>query len=250
MTETLVGMPPSRGSKSKPGLEAALAAASPAVPAGSQGPGVDLAVAGLLARPPAGPGDGPLPDDGLELARELVRQARDAGVDLTGPGGLLKSLTKLVIETALEEEMSEHLGYDKNAVQGRNRGNSRNGKRSKTVLTDAAGAVEIEVPRDRDGTFEPVIVGKRQRRLSDVDTVVISLASRGLTTGEISAHFAEVYGASVSKDTITRITDKVLEEMATWWSRPLERGRFPANEANPDGKDARCLAGHGTSQIR
>ena len=191
MTETLVGMPPSRGSKSKPGLEAALAAASPVVPAGSQEPGVDLAVAGLLARPPAGPGDGPLPDDGLELARELVRQARDAGVDLTGPGGLLKSLTKLVIETALEEEMSEHLGYDKNAVQGRNRGNSRNGKRSKTVLTDAAGAVEIEVPRDRDGTFEPVIVGKRQRRLSDVDTVVISLASRGLTTGEISAHFAE-----------------------------------------------------------
>ena len=89
---------------------------------------MDVAVSGLLARSSAGPGYGLLPDDGLELARELVRQARDAGVDLTGPGGLLKSLTKLVIETALEEEMSEHLGYDKNAVQGRNRGNSRNGK--------------------------------------------------------------------------------------------------------------------------
>ena len=91
------------------------------------------------------------------------------------------------------------------------------------MLTDAAGAVEIEVPRDREGTFAPVIVGKRQRRLSDTDTVVLSLSSRGLTSGEISAHFAEVYGASVSKDTITRITDTVLEEMAAWWSRPLER---------------------------
>ena len=92
-------------------------------------------------------------------------------------------------------------------MEGRNRGNSRNGKRSKTVLTDAAGAVEIEVPRDREGMFAPMIVGKRQRRLSDIDTVVLSLSSRGLTSGEISAHFAEVYGASVSKDTITRITD-------------------------------------------
>ena len=142
---------------------------------------------------------------------------------LTGPGGLLKSVTKLVIETALEEEMSEHLGYDKHAMEGRNRGNSRNGKRSKTVLTDAAGAVEIDVPRDREGTFAPVIVGKRQRRLSDIDTVVLSLSSRGLTSGEISAHFAEVYGASVSKDTVTKITDTVLEEMTAWWSRPLER---------------------------
>lgn len=91
------------------------------------------------------------------------------------------------------------------------------------MLTDAAGAVEIDVPRDRDGTFTPVIVGKRQRRLSDIDTVVLSLSSRGLTSGEISAHFAEVYGASVSKDTITKITDTVLDEMAAWWSRPLER---------------------------
>lgn len=98
---------------------------------------------------------------------------------LTGPGGLLKSGTKLVIETALEEEMSEHLGYDRHAVEGRNRGNSRNVKRSKTVLTDAAGAVEIEVPRDREGTFAPVIVGKRQHRLSDIDTVVLNLSSRG-----------------------------------------------------------------------
>jgi putative transposase len=90
--------------------------------------------------------------------RELVVAARARGEDLTGPDGLLKTLTKTVLETALEEEISEHLGYDKHAVEGRNRGNSRNGKRTKTVVSDAVGPVEIEVPRDRDGSFEPVIV--------------------------------------------------------------------------------------------
>ena len=132
-------------------------------------------------------------------------------------------MTKTVIETALDEEMSEHLGYDKHERVGRNRGNSRNGKRSKTLLTDSSGHVEIEMPRDRDGTFEPVIVKKRQRRLSEVDEVVLSLYARGLTTGEISAHFAQIYGAAVSKDTISRITDTVIEEMQGWSARPLER---------------------------
>ena len=97
----------------------------------------------------------------LEAARELVRQARERGVALTGPDELLKALTKTVIETALDEEMSDHLGYDKHAPEGRNRGNSRNGRRTKTVLTDACGEVDIDVPRDRDGTFHPVIVAKR-----------------------------------------------------------------------------------------
>lgn len=161
--------------------------------------------------------------DELEVARELVRQAREAGLALTGPGGLLKAMTKTVIETALDEEMSEHLGYDRHAVQGRGSGNSRNGTRSKTVLTDACGAIEIEVPRDRAGSFDPQIVKKRQRRLTDVDEVVLSLYARGLTTGETSAHFADIYGAAVSKDTISRITDKVLEEMTAWHTRPLER---------------------------
>ncbi len=159
----------------------------------------------------------------LSAARELVRQAQAAGLSLTGPDGLLKQLTKSVIEAALDEEMSAHLGYDKHAVEGRNRGNSRNGTRAKTVLTGAAGEVGIEVPRDRDGTFTPKIVAKRQRRLSSVDEVVLSLYAKGLTTGEISAHFADVYGASVSKDTVSRITDRVIEEMQTWWARPLER---------------------------
>jgi transposase-like protein len=155
--------------------------------------------------------------------RELVKAAHARGEDLTGPDGLLKAITKQVIEAALEEEMTEHIGYDKHAVEGRNGANSRNGTRSKTVLTDNAGPVDIEVPRDRDGSFEPVIVKKRQRRLTDVDAIVLSLYARGLTTGEISAHFAEIYGASVSKDTVSRITDRVIEDMQAWASRPLQR---------------------------
>jgi transposase-like protein len=155
--------------------------------------------------------------------RELVKAARARGEELTGPKGLLATITKTVLESALEEEMSEHVGYDKHAVEGRNGANSRNGVRTKTVLSDNAGPVQVEVPRDRDGTFEPVIVKKRQRRLNDVDAIVLSLYSRGLTTGEISAHFAEVYGASVSKDTVSRITDKVIEDMVSWSSRPLQR---------------------------
>ena len=155
--------------------------------------------------------------------RELVKAARARGDDLTGPDGLLKAITKQVLEAALEEEMTEHVGYDKHAVEGRNGANSRNGTRAKTVLTDNAGPVQVEVPRDRDGSFEPVIVRKRQRRLTDVDAIVLSLYARGLTTGEISAHFAEVYGASVSKDTVSRITDKVIEDMQAWSSRPLQR---------------------------
>jgi putative transposase len=160
--------------------------------------------------------------DQQQLAQELVEKARAEGVELVGPGGLLSGLTKSVLETALEAELSEHLGYDKHDPAGRNRGNSRNGTRSKTVLTEI-GPVEIEVPRDRDGTFEPAIVRKRQRRLDGIDQIVLSLTARGLTTGEISAHFAEVYGAKVSKDTISRISEKVVEEMAEWRNRPLDR---------------------------
>jgi putative transposase len=167
------------------------------------------------------PADPPSAEE-LAAAKELVRQARAQGVALTGSGGLLKALTKTVLETALEEEMAEHLGYDKHDPAGRNRGNSRNGKRAKTVLTDS-GEVAVEVPRDRDGSFEPVIVPKRQRRLSSIDEIVLSLYARGLTTGDIAAHFAEIYDAQVSRDTISRITDQVVEEMQAWTSRPLER---------------------------
>jgi putative transposase len=163
------------------------------------------------------------PIDQQRLARELVDKARTEGVELVGPGGMLTGLTKSVLETALEEEMSAHLGYDKHDPVGRNRANSRNGIRSKTVLTEI-GPVEIEVPRDRDGSFEPHLVRKRQRRLDGIDAIVLSLTARGLTTGEVAAHFAEVYGAKVSKDTISRITEKVVEEMTAWQNRPLDRG--------------------------
>jgi putative transposase len=105
---------------------------------------------------------------------------------------------------------------------GAGAGNIGNGTRAKTVLTEHTGQVQIDVPRDRAGTFTPQIVRKRQRRLAGVDEVVLSLYAKGLTTGEISAHFAEIYGASVSKETVSRITDKVLEEMTDWSHRPLE----------------------------
>ena len=164
----------------------------------------------------------PEPSAEQRLAEELVARAREQGLALTGPDGLLKQLTKQVLETALSQEMTEHLGHDKNGPAGNEAGNVRNGSRPKTVLTENTGQVGIEVPRDRAGTFEPQIVRKRQRRLTGVDEIVLSLYAKGLTTGEISAHFAEIYGASVSKETISRITDKVLEEMTDWCNRPLD----------------------------
>jgi transposase-like protein len=119
------------------------------------------------------------------------------------------------LESALEGEITDHLGYGRHDPAGRDGGNSRNGARSKTVLTDI-GPVEVAVPRDRDGSFEPKIVRKRQRRLSGVDSMVISLLAKGLTTGEVQAHLAEVYGAEVSRQTISTITDKVTEGMVEW----------------------------------
>lgn len=158
-----------------------------------------------------------------QAAAELVRLAKEQGLSLTGPDGLLKLITKRVLETALNEEMTEHLGHAKNqAAPERESSNIRNGTRAKTVLTESTGQVGIEVPRDRDGKFTPQIVKKRQRRLTGVDEIVLSLYAKGLTTGEISAHFHEIYGASVSKETISRITDKVVEEMQDWSSRPLD----------------------------
>jgi putative transposase len=130
-------------------------------------------------------------DDDREVAERLVEQAREEGLDLVGPEGVLTGLTKRVLETGLEAELSEHLGYEKHAVEGRDGGNSRNGTRSKTVLTEI-GPVPLDVPRDREGSFEPQLVKKRQRRLHGVDEMVLSLSAMGLTTGEVQAHLAEV----------------------------------------------------------
>lgn len=155
------------------------------------------------------------------LIDELVGRAQAEGLQLTGEGGLLQQLTKRLLESALEGEITDHLGYNKHDPAGKNSGNSHNGTHAKTVLTDV-GPVEITVPRDREGSFEPKIVKKRQKRLSGVDEMVISLAAKGLTTGEVQAHLAEVYGADVSRQTISTITDKVLEGMAEWQNRPLD----------------------------
>ena len=179
---------------------------------------VDLDEVGGVSAPSA--------SDGLDAVDEqliarLAGKAREGGLALTGEGGLLAQLTKRLVESALDGELTDHLGYGKHDAAGRDGGNSRNGHRSKTVLTEV-GPVEIDVPRDRDGSFEPRIVAKRQRRLSGVDELVISLSAKGLTTGEVQAHLAEVYGAEVSRQTISTITDKVVEGMAEWQNRPLD----------------------------
>ena len=155
------------------------------------------------------------------LVAQLIGDAQRQGLSVDGEGGLLAQLTKLVLESALEGEVTAHLGYEKHERTDEGTGNSRNGTRSKTVLTKA-GPVEIDVPRDRAGTFEPVVVRKRQRRLGSIEDVVLSLSARGMTHGDISAHLADVYGSEVSKATISTITDKVLEGMSEWQNRPLD----------------------------
>ena len=156
-----------------------------------------------------------------DLADELMERAQSDGVSLVGPGGLLADLTKRVLEAMLEGEMTDHVGYAPHDPAGHHSGNSRNGTRTKTVITEI-GPVEIEVPRDRAGTFEPMVVPKRRRRLGGVDQMVLSLSAKGLTHGEISAHLEEIYEAKVSKETVTRITDGVLETMVEWQNRPLD----------------------------
>lgn len=159
-------------------------------------------------------------DEGL--VTELVARAQAGGMKLTGEGGLLAELTRKVLESALEGELTGHLGHEPGERAEGGRENYRNGHRSKTVTTEV-GPVEIAVPRDRAGTFEPQLVKKRQRRLGGVDEMVLSLSAKGLTHGEISAHLAEVYGTEVSKSTISTITDSVMAGMAEWQNRPLDR---------------------------
>ena len=141
--------------------------------------------------------------------------------EILGEGGLLKDLTKRLVERALAGEMTAHLGYEKHAPEGRNTGNSRNGSTSKRVLTDT-GEIAIEVPRDRKGEFEPQLVPKGQRRLPGFDEKVIALYARGMTTREIQGHLQELYGVEVSPALISAVTDAVLEEVQAWQGRPLE----------------------------
>jgi Transposase, Mutator family len=161
----------------------------------------------------------PLVDD--ELADELLGKAQAEGVELLGPDGLLSQVTKAVLERALAEEMTGHLGYEKHDPAGRGSGNNRNGTTPKTVLTDV-GAVDLAVPRDRAGSFEPQIVRKGQTRLKGFNERIIALYARGMTTRDIRAHLREMYDVEVSPDLISRVTDAVAEELAEWQARPLD----------------------------
>src|SRR6266487_6279210 len=167
--------------------------------------------------PPSRP---PLVDE--ELADQLLGKAAAEGVELLGPDGLLSQVTRAVLERALAEEMTGHLGYEKHDPAGRGSGNSRNGMTPKTVLTDV-GAVDLAVPRDRNGTFEPQVVRKGQTRLEGFNDRIIALYARGMTTRDIRAHLREMYDVDVSPDLISRVTDAVVDELAEWQSRPLDR---------------------------
>jgi putative transposase len=142
--------------------------------------------------------------------------------EILGEDGLIRDLTKRLVERALEGEMTAHLGYEKHAPAGRNKGNSRNGRTRKRVKTGRA-ELEIEVPRDREGTFEPQLVRKRQRRLAGFDDKVLALYARGMTTREIQGHLKDLYGVEVSPDLVSEVTEAVREDVAAWQSRPLER---------------------------
>ena len=140
--------------------------------------------------------------------------------DILGKHGLVKELTKRIVERVLETELSEHLGYEKHDPVGRGSGNNRNGKGHKSVQTES-GSIDIEVPRDRNGTFEPQLIKKRQRRLEGFDEKVLALYSRGMSTREIQGHLEDLYGVEVSPTLISNVTNGVMEEVRAWQSRPL-----------------------------
>lgn len=142
--------------------------------------------------------------------------------DIFGKDGILKDLSKQLVERILQTEMTHHLGYEKHSAEGHNSGNSRNGKTRKTVKT-GSGAIEIEVPRDRKSEFQPILIEKRQTRLKDLDAQVLSLYGRGMTVRDIQQHVSELYGTEISPDLITTITDAVLAEVTEWRNRPLDK---------------------------
>src|SRR4051794_25217131 len=196
------------GMRSEPEGRAEHAANAAAVVGDPPLPG--LPGGGLLERPE-------LPD---ELIDELLAGASTAQ-EIAGPDGLLGQLTRRLLERALEAEITEHLGYPAGHAPPGGAGNARNGRPAKTVLTDQ-GPVRIRAPRDRKGSFEPQIVGKRQTRWVGFDEKVIALYARGLTVREIQGHLDEIYATEVSPDLISRITDAVIEDAKAWQTRPLE----------------------------
>src|SRR5436309_10458470 len=155
-----------------------------------------------------------------ELVDELLAGARTEE-EIVGPGGLLSQLTKRLVERAMEVELTDHLGYEPHQEPPGGGGNTRNGGTPKTLVTEQ-GPVEIKTPRDRQGTFEPKIVRKRQRRFEGFDEKILALYSRGLSTRDIEAHLADIYGVEVGRDLISQVTDAVRDDVKAWQQRPLD----------------------------
>lgn len=166
----------------------------------------------------------PVVADSAEMrdwADQLVARARSEGIELTGENGLLTAMVRQVLQTGLNVELAEHLGYEPYAAEGRGSGNNRNGSYPKRVTTEI-GQVEVEMPRDRLGTFEPATIPKHVRRLDGLTGNIISLYAKGLTTGDIQSHLAEIYDTEISRETISKITDAIVEDMNAWQQRPLD----------------------------
>lgn len=157
----------------------------------------------------------------VEVLNDLMAQVESEGAELLGPDGLLSQVTKAVLERALDEELTDHLGYDKHDPAGRGSGNSRNGTSPKVLLTEA-GAVDLDIPRDRNGNFEPRIVPKGTTRLKGFNDRIVSLYARGMTVRDVRSHLEEIYGVEVSPDLISKVTDAVWDELQEWRNRPLE----------------------------
>jgi putative transposase len=156
-----------------------------------------------------------------QMLDDLVAKMRGDGVRLSGPGGFLTEMLKAVLERGLQSELTEHLGYDRHAPAGHGSGNSRNGSTPKTVLTEV-GPVALDIPRDRAGTFTPTLVPKGERRLGGLSDIIISLYAGGMTVRDICHHLQRVYGTELSPDTVSTVTDSVLEEVKAWQTRPLD----------------------------
>jgi putative transposase len=179
-------------------------------------------------------GETPAPSSGIldQMPDEIRRKLPDEVVDellagarteeeIVGPGGLLSQLTKRLVERAMEVELTDHVGYEPHQEPPGGVGNTRNGSTPKTLITEH-GRVPIDTPRDRDGSFEPRIVRKRQRRFEGFDDKILALYSRGLSTRDIEAHLAEIYGVHVGRDLISRVTDAVMDDARAWQQRPLD----------------------------
>ncbi len=157
----------------------------------------------------------------MKLTPEMIKQLEKdlskakSYEDLMGKNGAIKKLIKSTLENMLDEELSEHLGYDKHSPEGRNSGNNRNGKTHKSIKTDE-GMIDLEIPRDRNSSFDPVIVKKYEKTLGPIEDKIISMYAKGMTTREIQSHVEEIYGLEVTSSTISRITDSIISHAKEW----------------------------------